>query len=596
LVLRFEDRGREVVVEGEVAWRHTGESGGQFGIKFTALDSRSVGVLRELCGTQIQKSAPQATRAAPAPAKAPRSEPTQTEQSGRALTRPQMERGAPVKLHIEGLGAPMKARVRDGAGRSLHVGSNLEFLKLGRGIEIEDLADGDRSEAEIHSVTVAIDPKTQVPELVVSLRYAGDITPEPSVVDQRPERELAGARRPPALAASETDFEPSAEPPRAAGRARSDEHESDEVHGAHAEEAHGGDTYADEDGAYADDYEDLDGDMQEAEDDGDIRQRLSDFSSQAAAVMKEAGGRLGQLSGVARMTLGRLASGAAREIKTRGERKKPLRKTAPAPKAAGSALREGRLRPQAGTNRRAAHAPASASAKAGPVLSKRAVKFGGLAIIACAAGFYFSRGGEEPLPVASQIDEVPPSAMAQNAGQAPEMAAAEAPVAEGAPAPTTANGITADIPLFGAKPLATAAPEPLGAAEAEVETYDDVPDESFEAKTVPAVPAGSDQGPDTYSRGRLHLPTVHRLRLDGAAATLKGTQKPTGFSVLIPGRKVMESGKGISKRDDRIVKVDAENTPEGAVVTFRFRKQIPAYKVRLRKDFVEFFVSAPEAN
>jgi hypothetical protein len=58
----------------------------------------------------------------------------------------------------------------------------------------------------------------------------------------------------------------------------------------------------------------------------------------------------------------------------------------------------------------------------------------------------------------------------------------------------------------------------------------------------------------------------------------------------------MESGKGISKRDDRIVKVDAENTPEGAVVTFRFRKQIPAYKVRLRKDFVEFFVSAPEAN
>ena len=49
LVCRFEDRGREVVVEGVVAWRRELARGGEFGIKFTALDAGSVDVLRELC-------------------------------------------------------------------------------------------------------------------------------------------------------------------------------------------------------------------------------------------------------------------------------------------------------------------------------------------------------------------------------------------------------------------------------------------------------------------------------------------------------------------------------------------------------------------
>src|SRR6188474_2194939 len=49
LVCRFEDRGREIVVEGVVAWRKESSKGGDFGVAFTALDSRSVDALRELC-------------------------------------------------------------------------------------------------------------------------------------------------------------------------------------------------------------------------------------------------------------------------------------------------------------------------------------------------------------------------------------------------------------------------------------------------------------------------------------------------------------------------------------------------------------------
>jgi hypothetical protein len=87
---------------------------------------------------------------------------------------------------------------------------------------------------------------------------------------------------------------------------------------------------------------------------------------------------------------------------------------------------------------------------------------------------------------------------------------------------------------------------------------------------------------------------VYRLRLDGAATALQGNKAATGFSVLVPGRKVMESGSAIEGRDDRIVDVHVQNTPAGGKVTFRFRKDIPGYKVRVRKDYVEFFINSPE--
>ena len=65
----------------------------------------------------------------------------------------------------------------------MQVGSNLEFLKVGRKLEVEDLEAGGRRQAQIDGVSVAIDPQTRVPQLVVQLRFAGaeDTTPEPSV-------------------------------------------------------------------------------------------------------------------------------------------------------------------------------------------------------------------------------------------------------------------------------------------------------------------------------------------------------------------------------------------------------------------------------
>src|SRR5260221_2627580 len=126
LVCRFEEQGREIVVEGVVAWRHEGARGGEFGIEFTALDARSVDALREMCeGADKPRGA--TDKASPAAADdAPH------------------DSGTKVRLHIDGLGSPMKARVRSGGPERVQVGSSLEFLKVGRRLEIEDLERGGR--------------------------------------------------------------------------------------------------------------------------------------------------------------------------------------------------------------------------------------------------------------------------------------------------------------------------------------------------------------------------------------------------------------------------------------------------------------------
>jgi len=63
---------------------------------------------------------------------------------------------------------------------------------------------------------------------------------------------------------------------------------------------------------------------------------------------------------------------------------------------------------------------------------------------------------------------------------------------------------------------------------------------------------------------------------------------------VVPNRKVMEQGAGIAKRDSRIARVRTVNTPGGAQITFQFKDGVPAYKARLRRDFVEFLIGASD--
>jgi hypothetical protein len=65
---------------------------------------------------------------------------------------------------------------------------------------------------------------------------------------------------------------------------------------------------------------------------------------------------------------------------------------------------------------------------------------------------------------------------------------------------------------------------------------------------------------------------------------------------VIPERKVMEGGGTIVERDKRIAKVQTKNLGSGAQITFQFRNGVPGYRVRLRKDYVEFLISAADKS
>ncbi|HEY4105268.1 MAG TPA: PilZ domain-containing protein [Polyangiaceae bacterium] len=547
LVCRFEDEGREIVVEGRVAWRREGSRGGEFGVEFTALDSNSVGALRDLCDGA-----------------------SQSEQDEPAVDDSKAEVGSRVRLHIDGLGSPMKARVREAGSEKVQVGSNLEFLRVGRKLEVEDLEAGGRRQAQIDGVSVAIDPQTRVPQLVVQLRFAGsdDTTPEPSVTALGGEAAPRGFKIP-------------------AKSVTTDAHVS----------------------AVDNDSE------SDADDDADaeaFRGRLGEAAANAGEAMKTASGVVARFSARAAHGMGDLFKDASRKVLEAAKREKeaPRRTTSPAPNG-GKSVDGPRLRPQSqATQSDVATAPQFAQLPK----KKMILGVGGAVLVASVAAMAMHHGSSS----------APPGAQAANA---PAVVTA-APPSTGAPLsagpiaadPNAPGATTANVPLFGPTPMATMEPAPLapppGSPEA-VEAQEkaaakanpsgapvalSASDESFSDESsdeaAEKADAKSNKGDDKaqktdttpWGHGKLHSPMIYRLRLDGPGGKIEGALLPTGFTVLIPGHKVMEQGAGISKRDNRIANVRTLNRTQGAEIDFHFRDSVPAYRVRLRRDYVEFLI------
>ncbi|HEY6081683.1 MAG TPA: PilZ domain-containing protein [Polyangiaceae bacterium] len=558
LVCRFEEQGREIVVEGVVAWRREGARGGEFGIEFTALDARSVDALRDLC----ESAAPAEKVSAEAPAEDP---PHDT--------------GAKVRLHIDGLGSPMKARVRSGDPRRVQVGSNLEFLKVGRRLEIEDLERGGRRTAHIDSVNVAIDPESNIPQLVVALRYEGveESTPEPSVAD------LSGELQPRTLRIPAEDVSMA---PRAPERERRDADHQLEDEGDREVEA--------------------------------LRGKLGVAATHAGDAAVSAGKRMAALSSSAATSFsGWLRGAGAKVVELSQREKRPQRRTtAPAPTSRAAAEGQ-RLRPQTPSKGPAtADAPSKLAAVHGKWTQlpkkQKVMASAGVAVMLAAVVALGSRQGAPP-PGAEPAAKAEPAVVGAQAAS-PGAAAATTPAPLPAPAALSEAGgvVSADVPLFGATPMATMEPAPLApppsgdtaseeAAERAAAKASVTPvaaDESFpeEEGDKPSKSKSSKKPEDVapWGRGKVVSPVIHRLRLDSPGDALQGSLQPTGFTVVVPQRKVMEQGATIAKRDPRIARVRTVNTPNGAQITFQFKDGTPAYKTRLRRDFIEFLISAPE--
>ncbi len=137
---RFEAASSQTVIgSGEVVWCRGADKGGEFGIRFTEMDPDCVEALKRVCG--FQGDAPAAT-------------------------------GGKVRLYIEGLASPMRAKIRDSQAGEITVGSDLGFLQVGKRLDLENAQTGTKRPASIDRVDVDIDPNSHVPQLVVTLRYA----------------------------------------------------------------------------------------------------------------------------------------------------------------------------------------------------------------------------------------------------------------------------------------------------------------------------------------------------------------------------------------------------------------------------------------
>src|SRR5512142_1595757 len=166
VVCRFDKGGQEVLAEGVIAWRNPQARGGEFGVQFTALNSRSAQILGQMCRADAERA-------------------TEAAADGDEVPSPNnLAAGTRVKLHIDGLSSPMRARVQQGDSAQICVNSSLEFLKLGKRLQLENVDAGNQSEAYIDGIDVAIDPNTGVPHLVVVLRSQDtENTLEPSIID-----------------------------------------------------------------------------------------------------------------------------------------------------------------------------------------------------------------------------------------------------------------------------------------------------------------------------------------------------------------------------------------------------------------------------
>jgi hypothetical protein len=145
LSFRFEpESGAPVIVKGEVVWSQDGEGGSEFGVRFDDLAASEAEMIQKIVAVTTE------TTVSP------------------------LQPGAPMRIHIEGMSAPMRAVLRADAKQAALVGVELKTLRLGAIVELEDKENRTRRPARVDGVECEIDPGTRIPQLVVKLRYSSD--------------------------------------------------------------------------------------------------------------------------------------------------------------------------------------------------------------------------------------------------------------------------------------------------------------------------------------------------------------------------------------------------------------------------------------
>jgi hypothetical protein len=79
--------------------------------------------------------------------------------------------------------------------------------------------------------------------------------------------------------------------------------------------------------------------------------------------------------------------------------------------------------------------------------------------------------------------------------------------------------------------------------------------------------------------------------MDGDIEKIEGDGQPTGFSVVIPGRRSLEPAAPLAARDSRIASIHVTNDGTGAELNVAFKDGVPNYLVRAKGDVLEIVLS-----
>ncbi len=548
LICRFEGAGTEVLAEAEVTWREEQERGGEFGLRFLKLDADAAERLRVMCAPTEAEGA---TDDAPVPM------------------------GARVRLHIDGLASPMKARVREASTGELRVGSNLEFLRVGQKLDLEDVDQKGKRNVVIDHVAVEIDPETNVPQLVVSLRYPSSKAATAAAAGASVAAGVAAAAAAGTMAerVSKTLISPRPDAPVAPLAKGS----SAPVEKASSSELSAPSSADGEMDVAVDDEE------QEAVDKmhAGLRGAGAKAKAKAKAMADKLGPTLASMAGKSKEKLGAMFAKLAKNREERAVAKKaagPRRTTSPPPK--GALTSEGRRLVR------------DDEPEVSEPISVPKRKLGRSAVIGGLLGIFMVIG----IVSASKLMGAH-SAVAESAAPAADVAAL--PAAPAPAEPGSGGTVVANVPLFGATPLSTTEPVPT-APPTDPALAQNGADPLLQAANAAVAGPDEEEGPGAgqagendegdpddvatdvteWGSGKVRSPVVLKLKMDGDVSRLDGAKGAMGFTISVPGRRALGTGAELAKKDKRIAAVDVVNTGSGAEVTVRFKDGVPPYLVK----------------
>lgn len=507
---RFEaGHGLSVMAAGEVLWKEDMGEGGEFGIRFTNLDAQSTVALQRIMGMA---------------------------EDG-ILPRP--PHGRKVRLHIEGLASPMRARLRGTHASCATAYSELGFLEMGKPLDLEDAMSGDRRPALIDRVDVAMEDGSRIPQLVVTLRY-----------DDEEARMAARENEQPGSLGS------------LAGVTVEEQTGRDEM----AREPHADDDLPCEEELHAEGERDGDGEDDEivpapaesvaaktiASESDEIDEESAKLKSPLARTAAKITPAMMSFAKRAKTTMALLAAKvAARRGGSGDDVEIPIRRTtAPAPGGGLHASGRKVIRGEIGDDRDE-DTPAKSKLK---ITKRKAVVAGALGVASILA-IVAMRKPAAPPPIASAP---PPETTAAAAAPAP------------APASPAVNDPLASAALNGGMPGAYG---------------------------MMSTGLGKNGKPAPFTNGSVGAHgNVIRIKMDGPIASIQGASQPTGFTVVIPQRKSMDAAGPLASKDPRIAALKVANEPTGAELSVTFKDGVPNYAVRAKGDVLELVLAKPSAN